>query len=99
VITVEARIIDDVSGNATSKIRFKSPSGAAFVEAIFSSSERIAGTAVDGVYRSLMTVPQSSESGTWTVEEVSLVDLIGNTRTLTAAQLQAAGLPSSFMVT
>jgi hypothetical protein len=99
VITVEARIIDDVSGNATSKIRFKSPNGLAFVEAIFSSSERITGTAVDGVYRSQMTVPQSSESGTWTVEEVSLVDLINNTRTLNAAQLQAAGLPFSFTVT
>lgn len=98
-ITVEARIIDDVSGNATSRIRFRSPSGTEFVEAVFGSSERISGTAVDGVYRFQMSVLQSSESGIWTVDTVTLVDLSPATRLLTAAQLQAAGLPSSFTVT
>jgi hypothetical protein len=98
-ITVEARIIDDVSGNATSRIRFRSPSGTEFVEAVFGSSERISGTAVDGVYRFQMSVLQSSESGIWTVDTVTLVNLSPATRLLTAAQLQAAGLPSSFTVT
>jgi hypothetical protein len=99
MITFEARIIDDVSGNATSRIRFRSPNGTQFLEAVFGASERISGTAVDGVYRFVMTVPQSSQTGTWTVESARLVDLIQTTRVLTAAQLQAAGLPFSFTVT
>jgi hypothetical protein len=98
-ITVEARIIDDVSGNGTSRIGFKSPSGITVVEAVFGNGERIDGTAVDGTYRFEMSIPQSSEPGTWTVENVTLVDLSGATRLLTAAQLQAAGLPFSFTVT
>jgi hypothetical protein len=98
-ITVVARIVDDVSGNKQSQIRFRSPNGAKVVDAVFGDSERISGTAVDGVYRFQMSVPQSSESGTWTVETVTLVDLLNTTRFLTAAQLQASGLPSSFSVT
>ena len=86
-------------GTRPSRIRFRSPNGAVVVDAVFGSAERISGTAVNGVYRFVMTVPQFSQSGTWTVETVTLVDLINTTRFLTAAQLQAAGLPSSFTVT
>ncbi len=98
-ITIEARIIDDVSGNKTTRIRFESPSSTQFVEAVFESPQRISGTAVDGLYRFVMTLPMTSEPGLWTVSFATLVDMTDTSRSLTAADLQAGGLPTRFTVT
>ncbi|HWM20651.1 MAG TPA: hypothetical protein VNO51_13250 [Ilumatobacteraceae bacterium] len=98
-ITVEARIIDDVSGNKTTRIRFESPSSAEFVEAVFETPQRTSGTAADGVYEFVMTLPMASEPGLWTVSFVTLVDNTDTSRSLTAPDLQAAGLPTTFTVT
>jgi hypothetical protein len=97
-ITVTARIIDDVSGNKTTTIRFESPSSAEFVEAVFETPQRISGTPADGVYTFVMTLPMTSEPGLWTVSFVTLVDMTDTSRSLTAPDLQAAGLPRTFMV-
>jgi hypothetical protein len=98
-IEVEARIIDDVSGNKTTRIRFESPSSTQFVEAVFETPQRTSGTATDGVYEFVMTLPMASESGLWTVSFVTLVDMTDTSRSLTAPDLQAAGLPTTFTVT
>ena len=109
VITVSARIIDNLAGNAgnagnagagyrssPSQIRFKSPSGNQIVDAMLSGYERVSGTALDGVYSYAMTVPRFAESGTWVVDNALLVDQVGNLRRMTATDLANAGPPNSF---
>jgi serine protease len=103
VITVTARITDNLAGNAgegysssPSQIRFKSPSGNQSVTAMLSGTERVSGTALDGIHSYAMTVPKFAESGTWIVESALLVDQVGNLRWMTATDLTNAGLPNSF---
>ena len=45
-----------------------------------------------------MTVPPSSEPGTWTIEFLYLVDCLGNSRWRRAADLAPDGFPTSFQV-
>ena len=56
---------------------------------------RVSGTAQDGVYSYQMTVPANAETGTWTVDNLLLVDQVGNMKRLNAADLSAAGLPTT----
>ncbi|MCL1598819.1 MAG: hypothetical protein M3094_06525, partial [Actinomycetia bacterium] len=82
-----------------SKVVFVGPSGFQSVSAIFTSAERVSGTASNGVYEYTVTIPKLSEQGTWTVESFKLVDENGNTRELTAADLGANGYPTKFTQT
>jgi hypothetical protein len=100
---VTARITDDLSGaaapgftNGLPQVRVVSPSGKQTAWNSFDSTSRISGTPQDGVYRTTMTLPQYSEPGTWTVQSFWLVDMAGNSKSLTAADMQAAGLPTTF---
>jgi serine protease len=102
-ITVTAHITDDLAGNAgpgyfssPSQVRFVGPSGKQSVWTMLDGTRRISGTAQDGVYQATMTVPQYAEQGTWTVQGFLLVDQAGNSRNLTAADMQAAGMPTTF---
>ena len=104
VVTVRARITDDLAGNAgagysssPSQVRFMSPSGGQFVDAMLSASELISGTTTDGVYEYQMTVPRLAESGVWTISSFLLVDQVGNLRWRTAAELSGAGFPTTFV--
>ncbi len=104
-ITITARITDNLAGNAgegysngSSQIRFRSPSGNQFVDALVDGYNRISGTALDGTYSYQMTVPQYAESGAWTVESALLVDQIGNMRWESAQDLASRSLPTSFVV-
>jgi hypothetical protein len=101
---VRARITDDLAGNAgagysssPSQIRFVSPSGGQFVDAMLSGSELISGTTTDGVYEYQMTIPRLAESGVWTISSFLLVDQVGNLRWKTAAELSGAGFPTTFV--
>ena len=101
-VSVTAHITDDLSGNGASG----SPSQAAFVgpnaqrvTAIFSDSQRISGTKLDGVYQYSMTIPHWSAQGTWTAQSVLLADNAGNTQSMTTSQLQTAGFPTTFQET
>lgn len=97
-ITVTARISDADTGTAQNGgnfARFTSPSGQ-FVDASFYQSTRTSGTAQDGTYQATMTVPRGAEQGDWKVTWMLLTDAVGNQRTISAAQLQAAGFPAAF---
>jgi serine protease len=100
-ITLTAHITDDLSGLAgnsgpPSGVSFVSPSGHQSVSAMFNTSNRSSGTAQDGIYQTTMTVPQYAEPGTWTVQNFILGDQVGNVQFLDKAQLDAAGMPTSF---
>jgi beta-lactamase class A len=100
-IAFTAHITDNASGvkaagvGKVSHVQFKSP-GTQYALARFDAAHRISGTATDGVYRDVVTLPKGSDSGMWTVTQLRLVDEAGNSRTLRAAQLAARGFPSSF---
>ena len=96
-IAFNARITDDGSGVAGrgSRVVFAGPTGQV-VKAPFGAATRVSGTALDGAYRSVGTVPQGAEDGTWTVQRFVLVDAAGNTETLSAADLTADGFPTTF---
>jgi hypothetical protein len=80
-------------------VTFQSPSGHQQVFAMLSDLQRVSGWPQDGVVSFQMIVPQSSEPATWTVRNLLLVDQMGNTQTLSAAQLSAAGFPTTFTQT
>ena len=105
-IVFTAHITDNLSGNAgtgysssPSQIRFSSPTGTQSLDLMLDGTKLVSGTLQDGVYSSAITVPLNAEAGTWTASYAMVVDQVGNTRTLTASQLTAAGIPDSFTVT
>ena len=99
VITITARLTDErspsIGGSAPlSRIVLTGPGGQQQATAYVSQAQRISGTATDGIYRSTLSIPWHAEPGQWNASAV-LVDISGNTRTLSAANLAAAGFPSS----
>ncbi len=100
VVTVTARITDDLAGNIAccnpSQVRFESPSGSQFVFAVFGPSQLVAGNSLDGTYSFSMTVPRFSESGTWTIANFSLTDEAHNYESFNSAQAAAAGFTATF---
>jgi hypothetical protein len=99
VITITTRLTDQsspsIGGSAPlSRVILTGPGGQQQATAYISQAQRISGTATDGVYRSTLSIPWHSAPGTWSASAV-LVDISGNTRTLTTADLNGAGFPSS----
>ena len=87
-ITFRAHLADGPAGlaragysSSPSQARFRSPSGAQFVDAVFFEN-RISGDDTDGVWEYTATLPQYAESGIWTLEYVLLVDQLGNSVSL-----------------
>jgi hypothetical protein len=101
-ITVTARITDDLSGLNSLSAYFYSPSGNQYVYVRFSDSQRISGTANDGVYQGTMTIPVFSEAGSWEVQDIYLSDRVGNSidywRDEVLAFMAARDFPSQFEV-
>ena len=102
-ITLTARITDDLAGNAgdgyyssPSQVFFVSPSGRQSVVAMFDARKLVSGSPQDGTYETTMSVPRYAEQGTWKVQYFLLADQAGNLRYLTAEDMEAAGLPTSF---
>ena len=100
-VTVRARIKDNLSGleKYNGSIRFDSPSWNQSVEVDLDEDSRVSGTARDGYYEAVLSLPQYPETGTWIVDRVSLYDKIGNNRWEEWTDLRARGLPYSFKVT
>ena len=102
-VTIEARITDDMSGvagvgytNGTPGVTFKSSTGQ-IAWASFGPDNRVQGTTpLDGTYNATITLPQGAAAGTWTVDSFSLVDMVGNRTSMTASQMEAAGMPTTF---
>jgi hypothetical protein len=64
----------------------------------FPFDSRVSGTATDGVYEFRLTLPQFSEQGTWFLQSGRVADGVGNEATLTRAELEATGIPTTFEV-
>jgi hypothetical protein len=80
-------------------VRFVSPNGHQFFDAIFSADrDLISGNANDGVYQYMATVPQFSQKGTWHLQSFLLVDQVGNQHVMTESDVSAAGFPTTFTV-
>jgi beta-lactamase class A len=100
-IAFTAHLTDDASGvkaaraGTVSHVQLRSPGGH-YALAQFDAAHRISGSATDGVYRDVVSLPQGSDTGLWEVTVLRLVDQAGNARTFTAAQLRAKGMQASF---
>ncbi len=97
-LTFTATLTDDLSGVSTFELRLTSPSGNQSRTAFASSTNRVSGSAQSGGYSFMLTMPQFSEAGTWTLSSAYLRDVIGNSKSLTPAELTAIGAPASFTV-
>lgn len=105
-VSLRAHLLDDLSGvagptyrSSPTQVRFRSPSGKQFVDAIFQSGrELVSGTANDGMYESQLRFQRFAEVGTWLLEYFLLVDECGNQDRLTAADVEAMGFPTSIQV-
>lgn len=98
-VTVTATVTDDLSGTSGVSVRFVSPSGRIFQPINGLGLGRISGTALNGVYRGTMSMPQFTEAGVWKLDFVSVSDSVGNSTTLRTANLQALGQPTDLTVT
>ena len=96
-VTVDARITDDVAGPSIggrvplSHVDLVGPGGNQRAVAYFSVAQRISGSALDGTYRTTITLPWHAEPGRWNASAV-LYDTVANTRSYTTANLQGGGL-------
>ncbi len=102
-VTIDIGLTDDASGptedpGALSSITFTPPSGTNPRTVTFGPNQLLSGTPTSGSYRTSLTLPQGSEQGAWTVSTIVLRDVAGHARTVTTAQLVAAGRPSVIVV-
>ena len=96
VVTVTAQISDDISGVAGAFAWFSSPSGN---HTVLADLGMISGTILNGTWQGSATIPIYSESGTWTVSQVRVVDFAQNNRYYYTTDLQALGFPVDLQVT
>jgi len=110
VIWVTARVTDDLSGLGFSApglsyskagvyVSFMSPSKSAQTGVSFSLWNLASGDAYDAVLTNAIVLPRYSETGVWSLQGVSLVDSVGNHRSMDLADLRRQGLPTQFTVT
>ncbi|HWD39619.1 MAG TPA: Ig-like domain repeat protein [Fimbriimonas sp.] len=98
-VTVKAHITDNLAGFESGTIAFISPgSSPQQVFGAFSSSNRISGTATDGVYKTTVTFKRFSEAGTWKVNVVRLNDSVKNQSETLWPTLAEMGLPYTVVV-
>jgi len=94
-VTVSMSMADDLSGISYGDVVFSSPSG----DQVRSCNPEIqpAGT-LSFATKCNVVFPAFGEGGAWTVSDVILSDVVGNTRRLGAADLQAADFSTSLNV-
>jgi len=93
-LTVSARFTDNLTGTDWAQVRFRN--GSQYRDAVFQADDLVAGSITDGSYRTTFELPAGAANGTWTLQFLAVTDRAGNQRELTAANLAAAGLPSTF---
>jgi uncharacterized repeat protein (TIGR01451 family) len=77
---------------------FVSPSGNQFASVSFQQKDRVSGTALDGIYKSKMTLPKGSEMGGWKLDHVILSDKAGNINRLSRSDMAALGFSTDFQI-
>jgi hypothetical protein len=102
-VTVDLTLTDDRAGISASTASLKdfelrSPSGRQ--SRLISTFDRhlVQGTALNGVWRALFTMPQYSEPGVWSVVSVIVRDRIGTTRVYDAATMATFGASARMTV-
>lgn len=93
-VTVSFHLTDDLSGAKSFQVTFLSPSGTSQQTATTSFAPSNSVTASVNV-----GFPRNSETGTWTVGNVFVVDAAGNTLTLQTGDLLSRGFPTQLTVT
>jgi Bacterial Ig-like domain (group 3)/Carboxypeptidase regulatory-like domain/IPT/TIG domain/Bacterial Ig-like domain len=93
-VAITAHITDDRSGLEKATINFRSPNGEV---ANFGLFERVSGGPTAGTYVAKVPFERFSEPGAWNAT-VSIADVAGNQRELSAGQLQELGFPSTVQV-
>lgn len=98
VITVSTRVTDDLSGVKEVNLRFTSlTSGQETGTSL--RPEFLEGLITDGEYVGLLKFPRFSKAGMWRLEQVTLVDNIGNRKEYDQQELALLGLSASIEVT
>jgi hypothetical protein len=96
-INFTVHAVDDQSGLWAAALYLRSPSGR-LAEVLFPSQSLISGTPRDGVYSARLLFPQPEEKGIWRLENLTLVDMEGNRRTLQKPDLIKGGFPAELRV-
>ncbi len=98
-INLTLHIIDHQSGPWACAAYFQSPSGEQEAVAIF-DAENITSSGPEGeVYAAQMLLPQRPERGNWELENLTLVDRMGNRKVLQRMDLLRLELPVQLQVT
>jgi sugar lactone lactonase YvrE len=95
LVTFDVGMRDDLSGILYSIVLVGSEGGrtlSAF------SQQLISGTETEGVLRGSVQFEQFSETGTWTVADLTIADSLSNTATFLTADLAARGFPTRVLV-
>ncbi len=103
VVELRIGVNDDASGltgdsSQLSTITVVSPSSTSTHQARFGAAEMVAGNALSGSYVALLTLPQGSEIGPWTIQSIQLRDVSGHLSVISTADLVAASRPSVIVV-
>ena len=92
-VTCTMTFTDNLSGVTSASCGFTPPG--AFVELSCDATTPTSGTALNGVWSCVITLPRYSPAGVWTAS-VSALDAVGNT---TSIDLPSSGFPSTLTVT
>jgi IPT/TIG domain len=93
-VVLDAHVSDNLAGFSTGFVAFENETGKKQTGS-FPFSVKVSGTETDGTFEAVVTFRQSSESGTWKISSLSLLDHAGNEATVTGTGLEAKGLPAT----
>ena len=103
-VGVNARLVDDRAGAAEgvsdspSSVTFASPSGRQSARGLLGLAQRTSGTALDGTYHVVLSIPAHAEPGVWTLRSATAIDRAFNVANFAFAEWTAKGLPGTFTV-
>ena len=103
-INLTAHIVDDQiglavgSGSNLSTAWFVSPSGRQVIGTAFAPGDLTSVIKLDGFYKGLIVLPMNSETGTWRLDNLTIVDEQGNRRVIGRDQMFRLGFPTEFLV-
>ena len=95
IVTIRAELLDDLSGIAFGSVTFRSLSSGQSRNAGIGFTR---GDFLHGTFEGSVVFPPESASGVWTVSNVTIGDVVGNTTFLDTASLTAAGFPTVLTV-
>ncbi len=96
-ITLTAHVTDNLSGLNFLFVQFKGPTTNQYLSVWFQAAQRISGSAQDGFYQTVATLPAYSEYGTWSIVSVEMRDDLGNDAFFgSPSEVAALGFPATF---